>query len=156
MFVQPSRGPPNPSAQTARALSHRFVHSLTRIAPLAHPQQASSNQKDAATALVFIMALAARIEAAFFFSTAVAAAYTLAAVPLVSRASMHLMLTVMSFTAMLIDGNNAGLIPFGTSRLVYPDAKIASKALMGVWSIIGLCNLVGFLSSGAPSKNKKA
>lgn len=116
----------------------------------------SASNQGAAQALVFIITLAARIEAAFFAATAVACIYTIIAVPVKSRASIHLFVAVFGALAFLVDGSNAGgMIPFGTSRFVYAEAEVASMALMGVWSVVCACNAVGFLGAGAEKSKKQ-
>lgn len=115
----------------------------------------ASNQK-AAQALMFVLTLAARIEAAFFIGTAVACIYTIFAVSAENRASIHLLLVVVGVIAFAIDGANAGLIPFGQSPFIYEEAKGASVVLMGLWSAIMVCNLVGFLGAASADKSKKA
>ena len=107
---------------------------------------ASSSQPEAATVLIFMLGLMARIEAAFFVAAAVTAIYTMVKVPFAQRAPVHLMFGVFACLAFCIDGSTAGLVSFGTPRAVYEDAKLGGTALMAFWALVALCNWTAFFS----------
>jgi hypothetical protein len=100
----------------------------------------------AAANVVFALTLAARIEGCFFIATAVGSFYALT-LPLHGRHALLLPLAVVATLAACVDGNSAGIVPFGANAAVTPEGKEGGVVLMGVWSVIATCLWIGFAGS---------
>merc|ERR1711937_1086677 len=112
----------------------------------------------AAKNLIFGLGLAGRIEAGMFLAIFATGIYTMACVPFEQRHPVHFMFAMVAIMAFCIDGNTAGIVPFGTSRWVTGEAKAGAVALMGVWSVIASCNVAAFMlcrSAAAKLTSKK-
>ena len=115
---------------------------------------ASLEDSSAASELIFFITLIIRVEAAFWLATAVGCFYAIT-LPFERRQSICLMLFVFGTLVLLIDGNHAGMIPFGGNKFVTENGKNAGFRLMATWAFILPLLLVGVLGQSAVDKTKK-
>jgi hypothetical protein len=101
---------------------------------------------NAAENLIFALTLASRIEGCFFIGTGIGCFYALT-LPLYARHAMMLPLAVVATLCACVDGNSAGLVPFGSNALVTPEGKVGGLPLMCLWLVIAVSLWVGFIGS---------
>ena len=104
--------------------------------------------------LFFVLTLATRIEAALLGSLGAAALFAIT-LPLRERKTINLACALFGTFAFLIDGNHAGLIPFGRNGMVPLSARGPSIGLTAIQFLVATFNWYGFVGSLSAGSNLK-